>query len=103
MLPLPECVSGFLLSNVGLDLCVTQRGSGVCSRPRGSLVSCGEGGDLCFGLVSKVEVCSMQHAAGSVHACSLQVHVAAGRGSSVLPAGVPLCCAVVQSFSTTGR
>lgn len=44
VLPLPECVSGFPLSNVGLDSCVTQRGSGVCSRPRGSLVSCGEGG-----------------------------------------------------------
>lgn len=40
-------------------------------------------GNLCFGLVSKVEVCSMQHAAGVVHACALQVLVA-GQGSSVL-------------------
>jgi hypothetical protein len=40
-------------------------------------------GNLCFGLVSKVEVCSVQHAAGGVHACALQVR-GAGQGSSEL-------------------
>lgn len=63
----------------------------MCSRPRGSPVSygVGGGGDLCFGLVSKVEVYSMQHAAESVHACVLQVRVA-GQWSSVLRVRGPL-------------
>lgn len=89
----PYVKSGFLLSNVGLDLCITNRGSGVCSRPRESLVSYGlEGEDVCFGLGSQAEVCSMQHAAGSIHACVCWCMLPAG-GSSVL----------LQSVSPTGR